>query len=324
MGRCCVAAFILGLLSSALAWSLPLRTSGDSMTYDALFTLAFFTRVYLLPVAAAWVILGFFAILSRRWWVAGLSVCLSVAWASPELWAMRSHPDQTVRPTFSVASFNLNKDLKDATAAIEIMRSMDADFIVCQEVSPRIAAQLQSALKAGYPHAIVCPNENYDGAAIFSRTPMSLLESPTDNAHRNLTARATAIGREFTLVGVHLASPQTMAKRRTNREQIGRLLEAYGSDAAIRDDSPVILIGDFNFSTLAPQAFALSNAGLTDAYRTTGGGRQTTWPSSITGSLAPRARIDTAYVRGFTAIRTEVGAEFGSDHRPIRVLFATN
>jgi endonuclease/exonuclease/phosphatase (EEP) superfamily protein YafD len=172
VGRVSLVAFVLGLFVTAVAWLLPFRANANVGVYDVFATIAFFARVFLIPMACGWLVLGLIAIVCRRRWVGVASLLLAVVWAAPEMWASWPTRAAGKGPTFSIASFNLNKDLRDATWAIELMRRADADVVVMQEVSPHVAEQLRAALGGSYPHAEVYPDPEYNGMAVFSRTPL--------------------------------------------------------------------------------------------------------------------------------------------------------
>ncbi|MDB5324601.1 MAG: hypothetical protein JWM57_170 [Phycisphaerales bacterium] len=313
-GRLCVAAFVAGILVTLLAWLLPLRTGIEPGVYDVFAAVAFFSRVFLLPMAVGWLVLAVAASICRRWGVSASSVLLAIAWAAPELWMAwpRARMAAVTGPTFSVTSMNLNKDMKDATWAIQVMRNLDSDFIVLQELSPKIAEQIRQGLADTYPNAALFPDSEYDGVGVFSKNAVRVERPPLNHEQRNLAVVVTALGRELELVDIHLAPPQQSPKRRLNRWQVGLLLEPPAADAR-----PTLLVGDFNFSAMTPQACALRIAGWKDAQIEAGHGRHATWPAKSQHSIVPPVRIDTAYARGpLQAVRVETGTDIGSDHLP--------
>ncbi|HEX8339631.1 MAG TPA: endonuclease/exonuclease/phosphatase family protein [Tepidisphaeraceae bacterium] len=317
VGRLCVVALVVGLLVTAVAWLLPLRANADVGIYDAFATAAFFTRVFLIPMACGWLVLGLLAFVCRRRWVGVMSLLLAMAWAAPEMRAAWPSGDAGGGPTFLIASFNLNKDLRDATWAVELMRRTDADVVVVQEVTPHTAEQMRAGLASVYPHAEIHPDPGYDGMAVFSRTPLRLIAAPQDYESRNLDVAVTLLGREVRLVNVHLAPPQRAETRRSNRVQVSRLLREHADHAA-----PTIFVGDFNFTTFSPQGAQLRGTGFREAHLATGGGRQATWPTRNVKPPIPSVRIDTAYTRGgIEPVSGRVEQAFGSDHLPVVMKF---
>jgi len=307
--------FCLGLLLSATAVLLPFRTNFEGGLYDLFATLVFFARVFVLPIAALWLILAIFTAITRQWHLAIASTLFALAWAAPEAWLAWPRSPTIDGPTFTVASFNLNKDLHDATWAAEVMRQMNADFVVLQELSPHSAEQIEQSVGTLYPHRRMFPDPDYNGMAVLSKTPLTLLHKPQGYLHRDLQVIASDHGHEFRLLDLHLAPPQMMEKRRWNRFQTTALIEQLSAESR-----PTILAGDYNFTALSQQAFALRSAGFPDAHLQAGRGRESTWPMNGGLSFVPSVRIDTVYARGLLhAVKSERGPRIGSDHLPIKI-----
>jgi len=307
--------FTLGVLVTANAVLLPFRTGFERGLYDLFATAAFFSRVFLLPVAALWVILAILTAVTRQWRLAIASVILAVGCAAPEVWLAWPRSPSIDGPTFTVASFNLNKDLQDATWAAEVMRQMNADFVVLQELSPHSAEQIEQSVGALYPHRQMFPDPDYNGMAVLSKTPLELKHKPDGYLHRDLQVIAIDHGHEFRLLDLHLAPPQMMEKRRWNRWQTRAFIDELSAET-----QPVMLAGDYNFTAMSPQAFALRSAGFADAHLQAGRGRESTWPVNGGMSFVPSVRIDTMYARGpLHAVKSERGPRIGSDHLPIKI-----
>ena len=314
LGRCCLAAFAVGGLVTLLCLLLPLNTSSPSAAYGVLAAVVFFSRVYLLPAAAGWVGVGVVSLVCRRRALAAACGVLAVGWAAPEVWLAWPRTPAVTGPTFFVAQGNLNKDLRDATWAARVLLAMNADVVACQEVSPRSAEQLRAAFVGVYPYALVYPDAGYDGMAIFSKTPLTLVHAPESHERRDLTAVVPVLGRDLVLTDTHLSPPQLARGRRSNRWQVSVIHEQLDADPR-----PMIYAGDFNFTAVTPQACALRRLGLTDARLWAGHGREATWPAPSEHSWLPPVRIDTAYARGpLRAVATDVGSDIGSDHLPIK------
>ncbi|MGC4030730.1 MAG: endonuclease/exonuclease/phosphatase family protein [Tepidisphaeraceae bacterium] len=293
---------------------MPFRTGDTPGVYDVFAAIAFFTRVFLWPMALGWAVLAGVSLFCRRRGVAVICLILAVGWLVPEVWMAWPRRAKPAGPGFSVASFNLNKDLKDAAWAGRVMRQMNADFVALQELSPHAADQLAHDLADVYPYRVAFPDEGYNGMAVFARTPLAVEHAPESYEKRDLVVSATALGRAIVLADIHFAPPQHSEKRRRNRWQIGEFVARFANETR-----PMLLAGDYNFTAMTPNAFALRQAGFSDAQLQAARGRGATWPAPSAHSIVPTVRIDTVYVRGpLTAVETEVGPDIGSDHRPIK------
>lgn len=325
VGLSCVCACGVTILVSAIAWRLPFRVAPNDRPYEAVFALAFFTRVYLLPMAAGCAALAILSFVCRRRYTAVVCALMSIGWAMPEVVVATRHlgraPQSAGAPNFTIASFNLNAKLIDGSRAIDLARRWDPTFIVFQELTPAMAKQLEDALSDRYPHRQMFPMPGFHGAAIFSKEPLQLVRPPVDGRQRNLTVQTVALGRPFVLDNIHLAPAIPTDQRTSNRRQTVELIDAHNDDLA--KGRSRVLIGDFNFTSFSPQGSALSAAGLLNAHRHLGGGRQTTWPARGRGPRVPTARIDHVFVTGsaLTPVDIETGPPFGSDHLPVRVTF---
>ncbi len=81
---------------------------------------------------------------------------------------------------------------------------------------------------------------------------------------------------------------------------------------------PVIVCGDFNYTSRHQMHRAMLALDLDDAYDLAGRGRGSTWPMIFGGRFLPGFRIDHIYVGGgLTCAAARTGSPAGSDHRPL-------
>jgi endonuclease/exonuclease/phosphatase (EEP) superfamily protein YafD len=116
------------------------------------------------------------------------------------------------------------------------------------------------------------------------------------------------------IIGVHPPTPIV------NFDEWRSDLARFG-ELAQRDDTPALLIGDFNASFWHPTFRALLDEGFTDAHIAAGAGLSTSWP--MDGLLPPFVRLDHALTND-SLVSTDV-EDFdiaGSDHRGVIVTVA--
>lgn len=315
VGMLCLVVIALAAIVLVFAWTLPFDTSGATGVVDSLFPIAFFTRVYQMQ----WGLLcGFVCVLTlllRYFKRATVALVLTLAAIAPELWMGRPHsPPKTEGTSLRLLSMNLLLEARDARSALDEILTQDADVVSLQELTPRIAAELEPALAEKYPHRSVHPQENSgDGTAIFSKHPIEFEQIPVSGKQCWIRTKLVFGGQDFSLYAIHLPPPHNTNTLRENRVEVGQLLDELG-----QEKRPVILAGNFNFTALTPQAFALRRAGLVDAHLMAGKDRGVTWPTAVGSAVIPSVRIDTVYSRGpLVPISSKVGRRFGSDHLPV-------
>lgn len=304
---------VVGWIVTAVAWLLPFRTDLDAGPYDLLATVAFFSRVYLFPMAIGWAVLAVPLVAGARVNVAILCMLTAIGWAGPEIW-MAWPTEHQGAANFSVASMNLNKETKDASYAVKVLRQMNADVVSLQELSPEAAAGFKAMAGDLYPHQALYPDTGYNGMGILSKTPLKIARLPANSDERDFDVAVTLGGRDVLLGCVHLKPPQWIGSRRFNRREVGVLTRLYTTEAR-----PVLLAGDYNFTAMTPNGCALRAAGFRDAQLDAGNGRNWSWPADSNNQWLPKVRIDTVYAKGpLKAVESMVGPDIGSDHRPIK------
>lgn len=241
------------------------------------------------------------------------------------LWGTLVIPSPTVAPatpslrimTFNVLISNTNTDkLARAIAAAR------PDVIGLQELSPRIAPIIRKRFAEEYPYTTF-DEMDVHGVGLMSRFPITAVTRfpfpPKDLA---LHAEIDWNGQPIHVFVAHLSSnnlfnhslktmPQLTRERYAQRaDQVTRLEDLLD---AISD--PIILLCDCNFTDTS-EAYGRLNTRLNDSYKKPGWG---TGHTLYTRGIPFRVqRVDYVWHSDhFIALRSFVGQDGGSDHRPV-------
>jgi|GEM_PF-184633 len=194
-----------------------------------------------------------------------------------------SSPEALPAPTeLTVASFNVLFDLYDpelldtgrrTSAAISLLRSVDADIITLQEVTPPfLQALLDTAwvrehffLSEGPEATTVTPY----GVVLLSRFPFATLTQSMFSRDKRTIAGEFALGGGLLWVAtLHLTSNRDPHSANARAAQIRTLLhraqwmEAHGGEAP-----DLVVTGDFNFGDGAPEEQTFAEAGFVDVWK---------------------------------------------------------
>ena len=247
-------------------------------------------------------------------------------------------PPRAAAPTdgavLRVLTYNVYGANRDAGPLAELIRSVDPDVVVLQELREGYAADLIRRVGKDYPFritaALTTPN---DGSGTFSRVPIADASAFQlgDNGNAFQHVRLRLDEREISLVNVHLASPEVPTsawQRRLPRlrgfptERRDRELGWLISQAD-RLSVPFVLAGDFNMSA-GSRPYRQLPADWHDAFEEQGWGFGHTFPSSRTPWRMrfplrfPLIRID--YILSSPELvptRAWVSELDGSDHLPV-------
>jgi endonuclease/exonuclease/phosphatase (EEP) superfamily protein YafD len=228
-----------------------------------------------------------------------------------------------------VATYNMLWVNQDSQAAISAIRSLDADVVALQEVSPAHSSAIESELCADYPYRLLEPRERAYGNGLISRLPMerspAIIQDP-DWIGPPVIASLRFELQEVTFVACHAAPIRTEAQARERQAQV---LVRFASEM-----EPCVILGDFN-SSPTNIAYRILARSLQDVWRAAGKGMGHTFPgrawSRASGDGLPRPlrrfvppwvlRIDHIFItRDLRAVAARIGPEAGgSDHRPVVV-----
>ncbi|MCL4262077.1 MAG: endonuclease/exonuclease/phosphatase family protein [Anaerolineae bacterium] len=219
--------------------------------------------------------------------------------------------------TFNVLISNTNTDkLARAIAAAR------PDVIGFQELSPRTAPIIRAQFAEEYPYTTFDDAE-VRGVGLMSRFPITAVyHFPFPPKDLALQAEVDWNGQPVHIFVVHLSAnnifnhslkvlPQLTRERYAQRaDQVTRLEDLLD---AISD--PVILLCDCNFTDTS-EAYGRLNTRLNDSYKKPGWG---TGHTLYTRGIPFRVqRVDYVWHSDhFIALRSFVGQDGGSDHRPV-------
>jgi vancomycin resistance protein VanJ len=231
--------------------------------------------------------------------------------------------------TVTVMTHNLTMGEPGLDEILNIIESSDADVVVLQEVSPKVATAL-SQLTALYPFQAAHPIEDVcAGSAVLSRFPIVQDKAfpLADGKHLYQRSALDVEGRRLNVLNVHLLPPWLPGKWRAGH----RFFLPAGYDTTVQDqelvqlladldsmDGPVVVAGDFNMTDQSASYRALASR-LGDTFREVGWGFGFTFPDQEVGHLTtvwPFLRIDHIFhSRDMTALRAQVGDRGGPNHR---------
>jgi endonuclease/exonuclease/phosphatase (EEP) superfamily protein YafD len=210
---------------------------------------------------------------------------------------------------FVVVTANVQFSNDDPQRFLDWVAQHPADVIVIQEVTPRWAEVL--ATLDQYPHRRMITRADPYGIAMLSRWPFEKIDAVdlAGDGIPSLDANLQVKGQRIHVLGLHTRWPITpeLARRRDRA-----LLRAA---VLVREQSlPTVAAGDLNLAPDSPVFAQLLHAsGLRDVLADKG------WhPTWMAGFWPLALRIDHQLVSPALCIeQVEVGAEIGSDHRPV-------
>ena len=192
-------------------------------------------------------------------------------------------------PQLRVMTFNVLYINDDGAAVEQLIEAESPDVVFVQELTPRLAADLETRLDDSPPYRLLFPAEGTTGIGIFSRFPLSggeLLPDPAEEVgwwrQGALAATLDFQGQPVALLNVHAAPPPSNIFGQgwpSSFETVAHLRErelALWMEWAARQDAPLIAAGDFNLSD-QNAGYRLVAAHLRDAHRQAGWGWGHTW-----------------------------------------------
>jgi len=233
-------------------------------------------------------------------------------------------PSREAARSFTVMSYNVWGGNNKYDRIVEAIAEMEADVVGLQEVTDRIAGEIQGDLADRYPFRAID-----GGQAVFSRYPMvrrEVLIIGDDRAP--ITVQLIHLDVEGTLIGilnVHTHSPQLMTSRLmglrigypsgfANRRRDLEVRELMRSIEKM--EGPLVVLGDFNLTDLQV-VYGEMTPVLSDAHKEAGFGLGLT-RTPLRGLGPALWRIDFVfYSSDLMARGTDFGAFGGSDHRPV-------
>jgi endonuclease/exonuclease/phosphatase (EEP) superfamily protein YafD len=267
----------------------------------------FVAGVVLLPVAL---------ILRRPWMLIAALVTVALQWAP--WWAADGGP-KVGQPAacegkteISVATVNVWFRNGEHDSALEWLKANPADVVLVQEVTAAWAAVLATT-KQQYPQQKFLPREDPYGIALLSRWPLDQVVAVDFAADGlpSVVARVNVRGRQVLIVGLHTHWPLL---RDLQRSRDSALLQAAAMSRL--SSTPTVLLGDLNLTPYAPAFRRLvDRSGLKDAFASQAW--RPTWQAGFWPLALP---LDHVLVpQDSCVVSAQIGADIGSDHRPVLV-----
>jgi len=211
-------------------------------------------------------------------------------------------------PELSVLTLNLYHDREDwprrRVQILETLQRLRPDVIALQEVIQREGQQNQAQWLAdalGYQWRFVSTDPvgspmRYGNALLTRHRVLDAAEirlRPLADSRTALRTRLDIDGRVVDAYVTHLQWEQTPAGAAMRGEQLGDLLAWMTGQS---DGIPVLLAGDFNASSEAPELAALGS-GFEDGYRAVHPGRDRAADTTLDPASAPPLRVDHLFVQ---------------------------
>ena len=272
-----------------LACHFPLQWLGIAAVSSLL--LVFARRPWLSLVAAAWVTVNAFIMMGD---------------AGDRASGLETHFSKPVR----IASLNLRMGNPKKDGVLRVIREVDADLVVCLEVTEAWATAL-TKLRAEYRFQEISARNHAFGIAVLSRRPMGVREvNPSASDRPQLLVKVSTERQAVWYLGATHVDPPMQMQMRNRRD----LCLQEWSRELLAQDSPVLMIGDFNSTPWSPIFTELvDRRGWRDSRW--GHGNQSTWPAWIGGWGIP---IDHALCTpGIKVLNRSTFDIPGSDHRGV-------
>ncbi|MFP4323046.1 MAG: endonuclease/exonuclease/phosphatase family protein [Anaerolineales bacterium] len=267
-------------------------------------------------------------LLGRRWLVAALGMPGALAfgwWYGPLLWPPNiDAPPQA--ETFTIATYNVEREFTDPADVLEVILALDADIIALQEAPD--ALRRAPELIARYPHRAYAKPSLDEQLHLLSRFPILRVEvPPVDEVRlpdgkyqtRYLRAEMLIYGQRIAVYNFHPNRPRFTPLLRydngANQAAFDRMLTLLDAETL-----PTLVLCDCNTTPRTPQYHAF-DALLDEAFAQAGWGLGLTHPGlpQLRGMFVLNMRIDYVwYSAAFRALAADVWhTSAGSDHRPL-------
>lgn len=216
--------------------------------------------------------------------------------------------------TFRIASINLWYRGTDSDRVVAWLRANPADVVVLQELTPQWEQALDE-LRADYPQRLMAARNDPYGIGVLSRVPLeqARLTDFAGDGMPSIVAVANAGGRRVQVIGLHTRWPVTPALQRSRDDALHAAALAARASAL-----PTVLAGDLNLTPYAPLFPRLiAESGLRDAFADRRW--RPTWQAGFWPLALPLDHV--LMPSDACVIATRIGADVGSDHRPVHVIW---
>jgi vancomycin resistance protein VanJ len=212
---------------------------------------------------------------------------------------------------FTLLTYNVMAQNLEWSRMEDVMRAVDADIVLVQELILEAAEYLEPALADLYPYSALHTDVEQ---GVFSRYPL-LEDTHWRSYHGNYQRVVFEVeGERVVLYNVHPYPPFWWSRNRLDprlhRAEIDDLLSR-----AAQETDAVILAGDFNMSDQS-EDYALVHASYDDAFRVVGIGFGLTIPANFPTARADYVFYNSAIAPVDAVLWSDVG---NSDHVPVWV-----
>ncbi|TAJ17915.1 MAG: hypothetical protein EPO65_10230 [Dehalococcoidia bacterium] len=241
------------------------------------------------------------------------SALLLVAWLAvllaPNLFFTHASAAAATGPKLRVVTANVLMSNDQLPALADDVLAQDPDVIVFEELQHDVAT-VSPRLAEAYPYRISTSEPWVTIASRFPLEDAQRLQIASDDRGRDLLKTIINVnGQRLTLIGVHFMPPLNGEAFEVNRQQ--RELLEHTVDGV---DGPLLVVGDFNATTLSP-TFARLLLGTHLRIASTGHLMKPTYFTY--GRLG--VRIDHVLTRRMDVVDDSVFSLTGSDHRGVSV-----
>ncbi len=230
---------------------------------------------------------------------------------------------------FTVAAFNMNWGNVDLADTVAVIRRSKADLVCMQETNPVSERAIRRGLAREFPHMHFTGNVRYSsGFAMLSKSPITNVTwlAPKHGYFGTLLADVELAGRKVRVASLHL---EPVVPR--NGEGLGRLVGVFLKTAALHlkeiarihaalpEERPVILVGDFNSASFGAAPRFLKERGFVDSFAsvTKDADRHVTWHWNHDGTDW-RFRIDYVFhVEQMRTVESRILDAPSSDHKMV-------
>jgi endonuclease/exonuclease/phosphatase (EEP) superfamily protein YafD len=208
---------------------------------------------------------------------------------------------------------NLNASNGNTEQVLKLIREVDPDLLLLEEVTLKWAAEL-AVLENDYPHRLARTREDPFGIMLLSKYHLERGEviSIGSSDLPSIIAEGHFPQGIISIIGTHPPPPIGPEYARHRNTQLMEL--PY---LAANQKYPTLLIGDLNVSPFSYWFKRVRETGLKDSAK--GFGFQPTWPSNLRVIRIPLDHV--LYSPGITIHNRWVGGDAGSDHFPVIVDF---
>jgi len=231
---------------------------------------------------------------------------------------------------FTTMTCNIGNGRAKPERLVQVLLAAQADVIGMQEVSQEQAEVVASRLSSEYPHQAIFPG-GFAGKAVLSRYPLVHSEQlQLSTVRPDLLVRLKIGEQKLALIVAHPPPPYLTWRGFGFDSQTWKQIQALARLA--RENSPSILLGDFNFAHWGKEYTFMRATGLKDAFKAARGTSGYTLPKRVGPwkrflmihrlitwlPLIPILRVDYIWCSGeLTSVDAWVGEDTGSDHLPV-------